>query len=351
MKLFFFTIVSFLCTWTLFGQKDSIKSLQFQAYGELYYSYDFDNPQNHDKPIFVYNHKRHNEINVNLALVKATYTQDNIRANAALMVGNYAQYNLAAEPNWAQNIFEANVGFKISKKHNLWIDAGIMPSHIGFESAIGADCWTLTRSILAENSPYYETGIKMAYTNPSEKLNISFLLLNGWQKIKKPDAIQKPSFGIQIFYKPSQKISLNYSNFIGTDKADSLKAWRTYHNFYAIVEPFPKWGIIAGVDLGSDRDVKSKYNILYAPIIMLRYKPKDKYNLTIRGEYYNDKKQLFITTNTPNGFQVFGCSTNVDLQLQDNVWWRFEIKKYLASDAIFNNNNNFSATSALTIKI
>jgi hypothetical protein len=34
-------------------------------------------------------------------------------------------------------VYEANVGGKfLVAKHNLWIDAGIMPSHIGFESAI-----------------------------------------------------------------------------------------------------------------------------------------------------------------------------------------------------------------------
>ena len=32
---------------------------------------------------------------------------------------------------------------KLAKKKNLWIDAGILPSHIGFESAVSKDCWTL----------------------------------------------------------------------------------------------------------------------------------------------------------------------------------------------------------------
>ena len=176
----------------------SIKSFTFQGYGEIYYSVDSSNPANNEKSNFLYNHKRNNEININLAYAKASFNQNNIRANAALMIGNYSQYNLSAEPNWAEFIFEANVGFKVSKKQNIWLDAGIMPSHIGFESAISADCWTLSRSILAENSPYYETGIKLSYTNKSEKFNASFLVLNGWQKIKTPDYFKQPSFGLQI---------------------------------------------------------------------------------------------------------------------------------------------------------
>jgi hypothetical protein len=43
-----------------------------------------------------------------------------------------------------------------------------MPSHIGFESAIGKDCATLTRSILADNSPYYEAGVKIDITSKTK---------------------------------------------------------------------------------------------------------------------------------------------------------------------------------------
>ncbi len=216
---------------------DSIKPFTFQGYGEIYYSSDSSNPANNEKSNFLYNHKRNNEININLAYAKASFNQNNVRANAALMIGNYSQYNLSAEPNWAEFIFEANVGFKVSKKQNIWLDAGIMPSHIGFESAISADCWTLSRSILAENSPYYETGIKLSYTNKSEKFNASFLVLNGWQKIKTPDYFKQPSFGLQLNYKPNAKLLLNYSNFIGNDRPDGIDSWRLFHNVYAIYEP------------------------------------------------------------------------------------------------------------------
>jgi hypothetical protein len=112
----------------------------------MYYSYDFSNPQNFEKPDFNYNYKKHNQLNVNLAFVKLGYQSSRVRSNLALMTGNYAMYNLSAEPNWAKPLLEANIGYKISKQQNIWVDAGVMPSHIGFESAVGADCWNLTRS-------------------------------------------------------------------------------------------------------------------------------------------------------------------------------------------------------------
>ncbi len=348
-----FTLLS-LFTATLSGvaQNDTINPFTFQGYGEVYYSYDFSNPSNHEKPNFSYSHKRHNELNINLAYAKASYLKDNVRANATMMVGNYAQYNLSAEPTWAQMIYEANVGFKLAQKQNLWLDAGIMPSHIGFESAISADCWTLTRSILAENSPYYETGVKLSYTSASEKFNAAFLVLNGWQKIKKPDDIQNPSFGVQLNYKPNTKLTLNYSNFIGTDKADSIHAWRLFHNLYAIYEPSKKWGVIAGFDIGTDKYNATEYDVWYAPVCILRYQPTPKYRLAVRGEYYNDKKQILIATNTPNGFQTWGLSSNFDIQIRDNLVWRIEGKEYLSKDNIFDNHNhNFSLTTSLAVKL
>src|SRR5690606_16131956 len=149
----------------LSAQPDASSRFTFSAYGELYYGYDFSRPDDHERPFFVYNHKRHNEVNANLLLVRGTYTDSLVRANLGLMAGTYAQYNLSAEPGWAQFIYEATIGLKLSRRRNLWLDAGIMPSHLGYESVIGADNWTLTRSLAAEGSPYYETGIRLIHTS------------------------------------------------------------------------------------------------------------------------------------------------------------------------------------------
>jgi hypothetical protein len=116
------------------------------GYAEVYYGYDFGQPENGERPNFLYNHKRHNEINANLALIRGGYARDRVRGVVALMAGNYVQYNMALEPDGVRNIHEARVGLRLLKERDLWIDAGIFPSHIGFESVIGMDCPTLTRS-------------------------------------------------------------------------------------------------------------------------------------------------------------------------------------------------------------
>lgn len=327
--------------------------MKFSGYGELYYSYDFSNPSNHEKSDFIYNHKRHNEINANLLYFKANYNNLNTRANFGIMAGNYAQYNLSSEPNWAQFIYEANIGVKLSKSHNFWLDVGILPSHIGFESAVSTDCWTLTRSLLAENSPYYETGAKINYTNKNENLNVAFLVLNGWQRIRKPDHIQQPSVGFQFNYKTKNNVTFNYSNFIGTDKADSLKSIRTFHNFYVWYDPTKKLGAIVGFDIGTDKINSVEYGIWYSPVVIVKYQINEKLKMAFRGEYYFDKNQIIVTTNTRNGFQVAGFSSNFDYNLNDKIMVRLEGKIFNSYDSIFENNNkrNYSITTNLTIKL
>jgi Putative beta-barrel porin-2, OmpL-like. bbp2 len=346
------TLLCLLFALNALAQTDSTGKITYSAYGELYYGFDFSKPENHQKSAFLYNHKRHNELNANLLLVKANYSERATRVNLGVMAGNYAQYNLSAEPNWAQHIYEANIGVKLSKKSNIWLDAGIMPSHIGFESAISADCWTLTRSLLAENSPYFESGAKVTYTNPQENLSISGLLLNGWQRITRLDGVQKPSFGFQVNYKPSNTLVLNYSNFIGSDSPDRQKVLRTYHNLFLQYDDQRKWGIITGFDIGTQK-LSVNTDIWYSPVAIVRYNATDRVRFAVRGEYYSDKNRVIVATNSISGFKTSGVSGNFDYKLSDRAAWRFEAKWYGSNSALFDDGKktNISLVANLTFRI
>lgn len=356
MKIPFLAMIS-LISWSSFAQTDSTKNpLSFSGYLESYYSYDVSNPSDHNRPGFVYSHHRHNEVNLNLAFLKAAYATDKVRANLAFMGGTYANANLAAEPGVLKNIFEANAGLKISKNKNLWVDAGIFASHIGFESAIGKDCWNLTRSILADNSPYFESGVKVSYTSDNEKWFISGLILNGWQRIQRVPGNNMPSFGHQLTYKPNSKITLNSSSFIGSDTPDSVRQMRYFHNFYGQFQLTDKFGMIVGFDLGAQQKAKgsNEYNTWYSPVLILKYAPSDKISLAARAEYYTDENGVIINTGTDNGFQTMGYSLNLDYQVMRNIVWRIEGRNFTSKDKIFTLNDepstqNYFITTALAI--
>lgn len=333
----FFLIAGSMMTMHAFAQEKTDKAsakVTFSGYAEAYYSYDFNEPADHLKPGFLYNFNRHNELNVNLAYLKGNYSSDRVRGNIAIMAGTYAQYNMAAESELMRHVYEANVGIRIGK--NLWVDAGIMPSHIGFESAIGKDCYTLTRSIMAENTPYFETGAKITW-NPNDKWTLSAMYLNGWQRVKRPDDNQTPAFGTQVVFKPSDKVTLNYSTFIGNDKPDSLRRMRYFNDLYGTFNITDQFSFIAGIDYGIEQQEKGKsgMNQWYSPIVIARYAFTDKFAMAGRVEHYNDKQEVIISTGTKNGFQTTGYSLNLDFTPYNNVMFRMEGKLYDSQDDIF----------------
>lgn len=318
------------------------QSIEISGYLESYYIYDFGNPSNHNRPDFLYSFNRHNEINLNFGFIQAAYQDEHIRGKLALMTGTYANANLAHEPGVLRSIFEANAGVKLSKKKDLWIDAGVFASHIGFESAIGADCWTMTRSLLAENSPYYLSGAKVSYTSDNGKWFLSGLVVNGWQRIQRVPGNQLPGFGHQVTWKPNEKLSLNSSSFIGSDTPDDLRLMRYFHHFYAKFQINEQLGLILGFDIGAEQRSKgsSDYHNWYAPIMVARYQLSDKVAIAARGEYYSDEAGVIIATGTPNGFQTFGYSLNVDFKIRERVLWRIEGRGFNSqNDRIFSDSN------------
>jgi hypothetical protein len=343
-----------------FAQTDSVwhqkPTLEISGFADVFYVYDFKQPQGTKRQTFLFNHNRHNEFNLNLGWVKLKLEQTKYRANLALQTGTYANDNYAAEPRLLKSIFEANIGISLNKKNNLWLDAGVLPSHISFESAISIDNWTMTRSLLAENSPYFLTGAKLTY-NPTNKLEIAGLILNGWQRIQRLQGNSCPSFGTQINFSPTEKITFNWSSFIGTDDPDTTRRIRYFNNFYGKFQFTEKFGLIAGFDIGTQQKTKnnSAYDFWLGTIIIGQFKINQNWKTAIRAEYYQDKTGIIVPTGTTNGFKTTGLSLNFDYSPTQNIICRLEGRWLNSQDNIFETktaptNNNFIIGTSMAIK-
>lgn len=348
-------LVCVLSTPLLAQIADSTAKITVSGYVEAYYSYDFNQPVTNDRPSFVYSHNRHNEFNVNLGFIKASYAGERVRGNLALMAGTYTNANLAAEPAALRNVFEANVGVKLSKTKNVWLDAGVFASHIGFESAISKDCRTLTRSLMADNTPYYETGAKIGYTSDNGKWFLSGLVLNGWQQMRRADGNTRLALGTQITFTPTGRVTLNSSTYAGS-RPDNSNRTRFFHNLYGTFQLTEKLGLIADFDYGMDQRLpgSSTYDDWTSWAAILTYQLSSKVGIAGRVEIYTDQKGLMIATTTPNGFRANGYSVNFDYALISNAVWRIEARRLNGQDAVFEKNgqptnNNFTLTASLAV--
>jgi len=333
---YFFLATAMAASISAVAQSQQPIGWNVSGYLEAYYSYDVNNPVNNVKAPFLYSYNRNNEVNINLGYIRVGYNNELIRSNIALATGTYMNANYAAESGVLKNIYEANIGIKLSRKHHLWLDAGVLPSHIGWEGATGKDYPTLSRSIAAENSPYFETGAKLGYTSDNGKWYLSALVLNGWQRIQRVDGNTTPAFGTQITYKPTATITFNSSSFVGNDKPDSVRQMRYFHDLYGTVQVSNAFSFIAGFDIGFDQQRKgsSDMNTWYTPVVIARYAP-GKFSVSARGEYYNDENGVIIATGTPHGCGIWGYSANIDYKISKDALWRVEVRNLRSRDAIF----------------
>jgi hypothetical protein len=322
--------------------------LEISGYTDIYYQYDFNKPSDKLRPPFLYNFKKHNEINTNLTLLKASYHGKKFRANLGVMAGNYAKYNLAAEPEFFRYIYEANIGYKFSEK--VSVDAGIFPSHIGCESAIAKDNWNLSRSILAESSPYYETGIKFNYT-PNDRWTFSLLGLQGWQNIK--DHNSSKALGTQIVFTPNEKMIFNSSSFIGNEKPDSAKQVRFFHNFYFTYHISSNLKTLFMLDLGAEKKIdKNGYNKWMGTALLLQYSFAKKFAAAARAEFYRDKNGVIVSNYLPAQFETTGLALNIDFHPTKNFVIRAEMRSLHSRTNIFTRNSmpvrsNFSLLTSV----
>ncbi|CAM3594000.1 hypothetical protein FSS13T_16370 [Flavobacterium saliperosum S13] len=320
----------------------------FSGYLETYYSYDFNEPQGTKRQDFLYNHNRHNEFNVNMAMFRSSISYDNFYAKIAMHTGTYVQDNYSNED--LKLLSEAYIGAYLDKSQKTSIEAGIFASHIGFETATSSSNLNLTRSILAENSPYFLSGVKLNY-KPNEKWLFSGILNNGWQRINKPNKNALPAFGSQIVYKSSSKSTLNWSTFIGDEPVGENLRTRYFSNVYWDNQWNDQWRTIMGFDYGLQKRIESDgFANWYSPVLITQYCISNKWQIAYRSEYYQDKENIVISADN-GSFKTIGNSLNLDflpnakVKIRTEARWLHSDTENFATQSGYSKDNFFVTTA------
>jgi hypothetical protein len=302
---------------------------------DAYYAYDFTDPVGRARS-FATEPARHNEFSLNLALLHAHYTAERVRVSVGLATGTYMEANYAAEPDLMKNVFEGWAGVRLGG--NTWLDAGVLPSHIGFESAITPLNATYSRSLIAEYSPYYETGARLTVA-PNERFTAAVLVLNGWQNIRETNDAK--AVGVQLQFKPTDRLLLNYSNFVGDEAADAggttdpERQVRFFHDFYAQLAASDRVSLTGAFDIGTQERPGQDHATWYAAALVGAVTLDPRWTLGLRGELFHDPDQVVVATGTAGGFEVAGGSLNVDFRAAEQLVLRLEGRWLTARDPTF----------------
>jgi hypothetical protein len=328
--LLFVIAILFTCSVKAQVADTTVKPLTISGAVDVYYGYDFSEPADRNR-LYTTQAYRHNEFNLNWAYIQADYATERVRGTLALQTGTYVQSNYAAEPNdLVRLIGQANLGVKL--RDGIWVDMGILPSHIGYESTFSGANEIYTRSLMAENSPYFETGVRLT-TELSEKISMRFLVLNGWQNIVETNNSKSVGFGIT--YTPVESITLSYNNYYGNEAPDEAKTSRRFfHNAYASVLFTERFSLAGSVDYGTQDDRQ-----WYAGMVIAKLQISPQVAVASRVEHYNDTNQVVVVTDTPNGFQTSSLSLNIDYAPAENFLFRVEARGYDSEDQVFSGDD------------
>lgn len=304
-----FRLLSFLLylfmVFPAFGFPDSLRT-NISFYAETYYlTANKQGGQTEKDPIF-YNHTTLEKFDLNLGLVEFSAKKDHWTFKSGLMLGTYARKNLSQEAQVWRYVNQINISYRLNAKHNFQV--GIFPSHIGIESAKNLENFSLSRSYIAENSPYYETGLRWEF-NRSENLQFGILALSGWQQISRFN----PAIGTQIVFQNKRKWKLNANSFIG-NQGNGI---RLFHNFFMQIPLTSKIQLVLCEDIGAQLN-----RFWHGGALFLSAEVLPHLRVSGRWEYYADPQAVIFT----KSFSDYAKSITMDYCISNNLLIRSELK-------------------------
>ena len=312
-------------------------SIHFSGYTEIYFAQDQHNWQDHQRPEFLYSHTSTNHIALNTAVLDFKYSSNRLKTQLSLVEGTYANKVTSAEPIGFGALYVGNISYKLKAKENLWIQAGVFPSHIGLESAIGFSNLSLTRSLAAENSPYYESGISLQYSSKNEKIYCALLALNGWQSMTLVPQQTRLGVGSQFQFIPNRKATLNHSTYFGEVPVPGGSQMRFFQNFYGNIQLKKNWTVQFQADYGTQETENNGFNKSWMTgLLGLAFNVNEKLTLVGRGEFFKDSNNLVISGVNND---LWGYSFNINYLLDEHLLLRAEWRNITTNSYTFTFQN------------
>jgi len=329
---------------------DTTPKISVSAFVDGYFAWDFGRPPSLDRSFaggtpFTTQPARHNEFNVNLAFVDVKLDAPHYRGRFAVQTGTSVQSNYSGEPtrgtisgpSLGRLIQEAVVGVKIAD--NLWVDGGIFYSHMGMESWASRDNPTYTRSLVAEYSPYYQSGVKMTWA-PTAKLTAQVDLVNGWQNISENNSGK--GAGVRLDYAATGSSTLSYYNLFTSEAGSKLRTF----NGVGAKQTHGQLTLLGEFDYGSQsKGSRGGQSTWYGWTAVARVQTSPTAALVFRVEGYEDPHQVIIATGNfgpasvksrPNpAFRAVGGSVGLDITPYARLAWRSELRGWRNGAALF----------------
>lgn len=208
--------------------------------------------------------------------------------HVTLVAGDSADVVHAGEPHSRRYpvrfVYQASASYNAPVGRGLLLEAGLYPSHIGFEGFFTKDNWNYTRSWLGELSPYYQTGIKASYAW-SDRWSGQVHVLRGWQLIS--DNNSAPAFGTQVAY-TGPRLSASLNTFIGPELPRHDTHLRRFVDVVATWKATPRITLGTSIDHGRQEYGAAPAANWVGAALYGRYAFSDRHAVAARMERFRD---------------------------------------------------------------
>ncbi|MFM7768975.1 MAG: outer membrane beta-barrel protein [Bacteroidota bacterium] len=319
-------------------------SIRFHGFIDVYYGKDQSIWNEHSRPSFLYSHTSTDHIALNAAVFELKSYGKKVSTHLALVEGTYANKVTSAEPVGFGALYVANVSLALNKDNSLLLTAGIFPSHIGQENVIGLDNLNLTRSLAAENSPYYESGVKLEKRSKNQKWNFTALALNGWQTMTLIPQDHSMSLGTSVQFQPNEKFTIASNTFYGEVPVADSTLKRLFHNLQFNYSS-NSWTVQGQWDVGLQNE-----NLWHVGFIGLGKDLTDKLQLNARVEYIQDAQNSVM--NSPTN-EVFAGSAGMRWRISPQTNFRAEYRNLnsFGPESFAFKNSNSKQIHGLTLSL
>ncbi|MCX6141170.1 MAG: outer membrane beta-barrel protein [Candidatus Kapabacteria bacterium] len=297
---------------------------------DIVFSHSFDHPPNHQRA-YTLQPSRNDEFGLMLGHIAITANSSRVRGRLAFQEGWFTRVNYTgADTSW-RFIQEASAGVRIAE--GLWLDAGILPSHIGYESMVARDNLVVSRCFGSDYTPYFETGASLTWS-PSSDLAITAVVVNGWQEIV--DINENLAFGSKVVFTPLPTFTVNWSTYVGNEQPRGAKPLtRFFNNFWIEWKPAPDVTIVGLADLCLQESASDNANKQWYLGFISAWAFLPDWRVALRAEHYADPDHIFVTTPTGYHFVASSASLNVDFRPDPAILLRGEIRSMWADNPLY----------------
>lgn len=265
---------------------------------------------------------RHGELQLTQIGVGGDFNYKGVHGRLMTQFGMYSQTTprndaSSARGQWGLDnayryISEAYAGYRFDVLRGINVQAGIFMSYIGLWSYYNFDNWTYQPSYVSSNTPWFFNGVRLQIFI-TEKLKIEPWLVNGWQAYGRFN--EAPGFGGQIVWRPTEYLSVNFNNYIGTDTLGNLSRKRVHTDDSINVKYYDKpMGLLskaavsltvdAGCEWGGGVDCASQYFLGFMAYNRLWF-GKNKYALTFGGGAISNPGRYLVLMPPINGASAY----------------------------------------------